>query len=793
MGDILKTPIIEEVEQSFLDYSLSVITDRAIPSAEDGLKPVQRRILWDMFDKGYRNDKKFVKCAQPVGDTMGRFHPHGDSSIYGALVWLSQKWSMRYPLIDFHGNNGSRDGDSPAAYRYTECKLSQVGEEMLADIKKNAVDWQLAYTDEEEEPTYLPGCIPNLLVNGTMGIAVAMACSFAPHNMNEIMDASIKLLDNPEATINDLMECITGPDFPTGGLLINKDELASAYKTGKGRARIRGEYVIESDKGKDSIVFTSIPYKVSKEDLIIEIDKLCETGKIDGIASIRDESSKGEVRLVIEMAKGVSTGPALAKLFKMTRLEDTYSINQVALVNKSPKLLNLKQLIQAYIDHQKDVLLRVTNFDLEKIKARIHILEGLLIALEDIDNVIALIKASESAAAAKTSLMAKYKLSEVQAKAILDMKLSKLAKLEKIEIENEKKDLLNKSDELNQILKNPVPRLTEIFTDLKKKYGDTRRTTITQIAPETKEEKEIEFVEPEKCVVVLTESGCIKRIPATSFRTQKRNGKGVKTQDDITSMVLRTNTIDSLMIFTDQGRMYRLLVNDIPVGTNVSQGQSIKSLVAMETDENPAIIYSIYRDTDAKFVFFTTKNGIVKKTALEEYVNTKKKSGITAINLRDGDSLASVCLVKDEDMILLTKNGMGIRFNSMDVGATSRATVGVKGMNFKPDDEIVSAIPVRNKTDDLAIFTSTGLGKKFASAELPLQKRGGKGLICHKVSAAAGTLAASALVSDADSLLLCGDKTGICIAATEIPSLGRASIGNQMLKGNGTLISASKV
>ena len=793
MGDILKTPIIEEVEQSFLDYSLSVITDRAIPSAEDGLKPVQRRILWDMFDKGYRNDKKFVKCAQPVGDTMGRFHPHGDSSIYGALVWLSQKWSMRYPLIDFHGNNGSRDGDSPAAYRYTECKLSKAGEEMLADIKKNAVDWQLAYTDEEEEPTYLPGCIPNLLVNGTMGIAVAMACSFAPHNMNEIMDAAIKLLENPEATINDLMEYITGPDFPTGGLLINKDELASAYKTGKGRARIRGEYVIESDKGKDSIVFTSIPYKVSKEDLIIEIDKLCETGKIDGIASIRDESSKGEVRLVIEMAKGVSTGPALAKLFKMTRLEDTYSINQVALVNKSPKLLNLKQLIQAYIDHQKDVLLRVTNFDLEKIKARIHILEGLLIALEDIDNVIALIKASESAAAAKTSLMAKYKLSEVQAKAILDMKLSKLAKLEKIEIENEKKDLLNKSDELNQILKNPVPRLTEIFTDLKKKYGDARRTMITQIAPETKEEKEIEFVEPEKCVVVLTESGCIKRIPATSFRTQKRNGKGVKTQDDITSMVLRTNTIDSLMIFTDQGRMYRLLVNDIPVGTNVSQGQSIKSLIAMETDENPAIIYSIYRDTDAKFVFFTTKNGIVKKTALEEYVNTKKKSGITAINLRDGDSLASVCLVKDEDMILLTKNGMGIRFNSMDVGATSRATVGVKGMNFKPDDEIVSAIPVRNKTDDLAIFTSTGLGKKFASAELPLQKRGGKGLICHKVSAAAGALAASALVSDTDSLLLCGDKTGICISATEIPSLGRASIGNQMLKGNGTLMSVSKV
>ena len=792
MGDILKTPIIKEVEQSFLDYSLSVITDRAIPSAEDGLKPVQRRILWDMFDKGYRNDKKFVKCAQPVGDTMGRFHPHGDSSIYGALVWLSQKWNMRYPLIDFHGNNGSRDGDSPAAYRYTECKLSKAGEEMLADIKKNAVDWQLAYTDEEEEPTYLPGGIPNLLVNGTMGIAVAMACSFAPHNMNEIMDAAVKLLENPEATINDLMEVVTGPDFPTGGLLINKDELATAYKTGKGRARVRGEYVIESDRGKDSIVFTSIPYKVSKEDLIVEIDKLCESGKIDGIASIRDESSKGEVRLVIEMAKGVSTGPALAKLFKMTRLEDTYSFNQVALVNKTPRLLNLKQLLQVYIDHQKDVLLRVTNYDLEKIKARIHILEGLLIALEDIDNVIALIKASESAAAAKTALMAKYKLSEVQAKAILDMKLSKLAKLEKIEIEDEKKELMAKSEELNQILKNPVPKLTEIFTALKKKYGDARRTTITQAEPETKEEKEIEFVEPEKCVVVLTESGCIKRIPATSFRTQKRNGKGVKTQDDITTMVLRTNTIDSLMVFTDQGRMYRLLVNDIPVGTNVSQGQSVKSLIAMEADENPAVIYSIYRDTDAKYVFFTTKNGTVKKTALEEYVNTKKKTGIAAITLREGDSLASVCLVKDEDMVLLTKNGMGIRFNSTDIGATSRATIGIKGMNFKADDEIVVAMPVRHKEDDLAIFSSVGTGKKFPVSELPTQNRGGKGLICHKVSAAAGNIAAAALVSDGDSLLLCGDKTGICVQATEIPALGRAAVGNQMLKGN-TLLSASKV
>ena len=792
MGDILKTPIIEEVEQSFLDYSLSVITDRAIPSAEDGLKPVQRRILWDMFDKGYRNDKKFVKCAQPVGDTMGRFHPHGDSSIYGALVWLSQKWNMKYPLIDFHGNNGSRDGDSPAAYRYTECKLSKAGEDMLANIKKNAVDWQLAYTDEEEEPIYLPGTIPNLLVNGTMGIAVAMACSFAPHNINEIMDSAIKVLEYPETTVKDLMEIVTGPDFPTGGILINKDELYSAYATGKGRARIRGEYHIESDKGKDSIIFTSIPYKVSKEDLIIEIDKLCEAGKIDGINSIRDESSKGEVRFVIEMAKGVSTGPALAKLFKMTRLEDTYSINQVALVNKSPKLLNLKQLIQVYIDHQKDVLIRVTNYDLEKIKARIHILEGLLIALENIDNVIKLIKSSESAATAKTALMSQYNLSEAQAKAILDMKLSKLAKLEKIEIENEKKEKMLEAERLEDILKNPTPELKKIFEGVKKSYGDARKTTITQIAPETKEEKEIEFVEPEKCVVVLTEGGCIKRMPTSSFRTQKRNGKGIKNQDDITSMVLRTNTIDSLMVFTDKGRMYRLLVNDIPVGTNSSIGQSIKSLIAMETDENASVIYSIYRDTDAKYVFFTTKNGVVKKTALEEYVSTKKKTGISAITLREGDSLASVCLVKNEDIILLTKNGMGIKFSSLDVGATSRSTVGVKGMNFKEDDEVVATLPIRNKNDELAIFSSIGTGKKFKLDELPIQKRGGKGLICYKATAAAGSVAAGALVSNDDSLLVCGDKSSICISATDIPSSSRASIGNQVIKGN-SILSVSKV
>lgn len=791
MGEILQTPIIHEVEQSFLDYSLSVITDRAIPSAEDGLKPVARRILWDMFDKGYFNNKKFVKCAQSVGDTMGRFHPHGDTSIYGALVWLSQPWNMRYPLISFHGNNGSRDGDEAAAYRYTECKLSKMGEEMLADIKKNTSDWQLAYTDEEEEPIYLPGRIPNLLVNGTSGIAVAMACSFAPHNLNEVMDAAKYLLDNPTCEIKDLLTFIKGPDFPTGGMIINKDELLNTYITGKGRARIRGEYTIESNKGQDSIVFTSIPYKVSKTQLILDIDKLCEDGTLEGITAIRDESNIQGVRFVIELAKGVSAEPIISKLFKNTRLEDTYSINQVALVNKKPEVLNLKRLLEIYNEHQKDVLIRKTNFEAEKIRARIHILDGLLIALEDIDNVIALIKKSESAAAAKVNLINQYNLSEAQAKAILDMKLAKLAKLEKVEIQEEKNNLVKELDHLNNILANPIPEMKNIYTEIEKNYGDERRSTITQVAI-TKEEKEIEFVEPEKCVVVMTEGGSIKRIPTSSFRTQKKNGKGIKSQDDITSCVLRTNTIDNLMIFSDKGIMYRLLVDNIPVGTNTSVGQSIKSLVNMAVDENPATMYSIYRDTNAKYVLFTTKNGLVKKTTLDEYIKTKKKTGIAAIALRENDRLASVSLIDNEPILLLTKNGYIIRFNSSEITPTSRSTYGIKGITLSEGDEVVMALPIRHDTDNLAVFTTGGMGKKVPLTEITIQKRGGKGLYIYKPTASTGNVISASLIDDNDNLLISGNSASICISAKDIPVLGRTSIGNQMIK-SGSIKSVTKV
>ena len=771
----------QELGTNFIEYAVAVNTDRSIPNANDGFKPVAKRIIYGTYDSGYKSDKPHVKCANIVGQVMANWHPHGDSSIYGALVRLSQPWTMRYPLIDFHGSNGNIDGDGPAAYRYTEARLTKLVEDgMLFGIKKNNVDFIDNYSETDKEPIELPAIFPNLLCNPNSGIGVAIACNWAPHNLREVAQAIYDYIDGKEPML-------PGPDFPTGGIVINKDDIPNIMKTGHGSIKLRGKHHIE----KNNIVFTEIPYGVTTEALMTQIGEACDSGEIIGVENIRNESNKKGFRLVIECEKNASIMTILNKLFAKTNLQTSFSYNQVALVDKTPTELNLKDCVKIYVDFNTKTIVREVLFDIKKINERLHIIAGLIKALDIIDDIIVMIKSSESAAAAKATLIT-WGFSEEQAKAILDMKLSKLAKLEKEELKAEEKELKTQLMILQEIAENPIPELRKRLEALVKKYGDDRRTELIQISS-SKEEKEIEFVEPEKCVVVLTESGNIKRIPTASYRTQKRNGKGIKTQDEITSMILRTNTIDSLMVFTDKGKMYRLLVNDIPVGTNVSHGQSVKSLVNMEADENPAIIYSIYRDTNAKYVFFTTKNGIVKKTALDEYINTKKKSGVAAINLREDDSLASVCLVKDEDMILLTKNGMGIKFSSLDVGATSRATVGVKGMTFKDDDEIVAALPVRHKEDALAIFSTIGTGKKFACADLPLQKRGGKGLICHKVSSTSGNITSAALVSDEDNILLCGDKTSICVAATDIPTLGRASIGNQMLKGNKTLLSVSKV
>ena len=780
--NIQTSDLIKEMGQNFIEYAVACNSDRAIPDAKSGLKPVAKRIIYGTFDQGHSSAKPHVKCADIVGKVMGEWHPHGDSSIYGALVRLAQPWVMRYPLIDFHGSMGNRDGDGPAAYRYTEARLGKLAEDgMLCGIKKNNVDYMPNYSETKDEPVTLPSLFPNLLCNPNTGIGVAVACNWAPHNLGEVAQAIYDYMDGKEPTL-------PGPDFPTGGLIINKNDIPNIMKTGKGSVKIRGKYNIEDN----NIVFYEIPYGVGTEDLMNEIGAAADEGKINGIKNIRNESNRKKgFRLVIECDKGASIATIINLLFKETSLQTSFSYNQVALIDKTPTELTLKDCIKIYIEHNTECIRRETEFDIEKAKAKLEVVEGLLKALEDIDNIIALIKASASAAAAKTALMEKYAFTEPQAKAIVDMRLGKLAGLERIEIENEKKELLSTLEDLEAILQNLGGELRLRLSELVKKYGDARRTELCQVADSTQEEKEIEFVEPEKCVVVMTEGGSVKRIPQTSFRTQKRNTKGVKTQEDITSCVIRTNTIDSLMIFTNQGNMYRLLVDNIPVGTNTSKGTPISGLIEMNENEKPTVIYSIYRDTDAKYIMFVTKNGIVKKSSLDEYTKTKKKNGILAINIKENDELASVFLVKDEDIIITTEYGNAIRINSLEIGATSRATSGVKGITLNKDDAVTCALPVHDEKDQLAIFSDKGLGKKIKLTDLPRQKRAGKGLAVTKL-AEGDFVSAAALVSDEDNILIVGNLSSVCISATEIPALTRPSAGNQMIKGN-KLKSVSKI
>lgn len=779
--NIILTPVVGEVEQSFLDYSLSVITDRAIPAVEDGLKPVMRRILWEMQEDGLASNKQYVKCATPVGNTMAKYHPHGDSSIYGALVHASQPWTMRYPLIDFHGNNGSRDGDGPAAHRYTECRLSQIAESTLEHIKKNTVDWIPNYSETGEEPVYLPGRFPNLLCNGTTGIAVAMACSFAPHNLNEVMEAAQKVLTG-DYTEDELLECIKGPDFPTGGIIVNQKELRDAYRTGKGRVRIRGEYHVESKSGRDTLVFDSIPYKISKENLILEIDTLCEEKKIEGITEIRDESNKKGVRFVIELAKGINGDVIANKLYRLTELETTYSINQVALVDKTPRLLSFKTLVEKYVEHQENVFLRRLNYELEKLKDRIHILHGLAKAVEDIDNVIQLIKSAENSTDAGVKLRAKYGFTEVQAKAILDMKLSKLAHTEKIAIENELEEKQKKADALIILIENRAARCVALsgeFTEFAKKFGDARRTTVTNIEM-TAEEKEVAEIVPENCVVVITEAGNIKRIPATSYRTQKRNGKGVKNQDEVIQNVIKTNTIDNLMVFSSFGKVYRLAVNDVPVGTNATRGTSIETLVAMDVGEKFVTLASVDRTApNGQYVWFITKNGVIKKTGLSEYAGMKRKTGVIAITLREGDSLVKVFVAPDSQLIVFTKNGMGLRFDGKNVSASSRTSIGVKAINMNEGDSVADVVYLSGEKD-IMIFAQNGIAKRVPLSEFVLQNRAGKGLICHK----SGDVVAACPVNEDNMILVVGNKTSICINIIDVSVGSRASQGVLAIKDN---------
>ena len=792
VDNIIQAPIVQEVEQSFLDYSLSVITDRAIPAVEDGLKPVMRRILWCMQESGYKGDKNYVKCARPVGDTMGKYHPHGDSSIYGALIGASQPWNMRYPLIDFHGNNGSRDGDGPAAMRYTECRLSKISEATLDGIKKATVDWSPNFDETAQEPVYLPGLFPNLLCNGTTGIAVAMACSFAPHNLGEVMDAATAYLRGTATNSGDLADIIVGPDFPTGGEIINQRELRSIYTTGKGRVRIRGQYVVEKGKaGAENLVFTSIPYKVSKEDLQSTIDALCEEGKLSGVAEIRDESNRDGVRFVLVPQKGTNPDVLASRLYELTDLETTFNVNMVALVDKTPKQLTLVDIIKYYCEHQKDVCRREDKYDEAQLAARIHILEGLCKALEDIDNIIALIKASKNKADAHSNLISKYGFTAPQADAILAMTLSRLANMEKLAIQNELQD---KNEERAIILARMadetlfINHVIERLQNFKTKFADARRTSLIHIE-KTKEEKEIAQITPEDVVVIITEAGNVKRVPAKNFKVQKRNGKGVKTQDDIVLATIDTNTIDVVLAFTNKGKVYRIGVDTIAEGTQATRGVSVNTLVEMDAGETVVAATSVARDKkNGEFVWFTTKNGIIKKTNISEYVGSKRKAGVQAINLREKDAIVSVWVGKNTDVLLLTEKGMSIRFDGATVGATGRTSVGVQGIKLNADDYVACGLGV-NEKEQVFIGYSDGSRKRCNVTEFTRQNRAGKGL---KVGCVGRLVTGVANIEDTDSLFLSGDSGSICIKASDLALSGRMGSPVKVIKGS-RLITAAKV
>jgi len=768
----MQNDVTKELGTNFIEYAVAVNTDRSIPDAKSGLKPVARRILYGAFDTGRTSAKAHVKCARIVGDVMGSLHPHGDSSIYGALVRLSQDWVMRYPLIDFHGNNGNVIGDGPAHMRYTEARLAKISEDgLLNGLKKNAVDFIPNYDETSEEPVTLPAIFPNLLCNPNEGIGVAMACKWAPHNLNEVAEAILQYLNGEEPML-------PGPDFPTGGIVINKNDIPNIMRTGHGSVKVRGVYKIE----KNNLVFYEIPYGQTVEGIVEEIGKVCEEGKIDGIEDVRDETNKKGIRIVIECKRGCNPDTIANKLYVHTNLQSSFSYNMVGLVGKTPTELNLKDCIKIYVDHNIECIVREAAFDRDKALARLEVVDGLLIALADIDNVIAIIKKSESAAAAKQALIDKYEFTDLQVTAILNMKLSSLAKLEGVKLENEKEDLHKKIQNLDEIVRLENKQIEELkrrLDEIVKKYGDARRTELAQIE-EPKEEKEIALVEPEDVIIIVTQSGDIKRIPKTSFKVQKRNGKGIKTQDDAILSTISTNTIDTLLIFTSEGRMFRLLVDNVPEGTNATRGINLSTLVKLNGNEKIMYVTSQFRETDAKYVVFFTNKGLIKKTKLEEFKNTKKTTGIQAIKFKDGDSLANVTLLNDEDVIVITKNGMGIKFVTKDIAFIGRIAAGVKAIKLKEGDEVLVGLPISKRhNNDLGIFTTSGLGKRIRTSEIPAQNRGGVGVIVSD-----GSVAGAALIDDSDNLLIIGRPNSICIEAKGISVMGRTAAGVQVVNGS---------
>ncbi|HGR2057260.1 TPA: DNA gyrase subunit A [Streptococcus pneumoniae] len=787
--NLVNVNLTKEMKASFIDYAMSVIVARALPDVRDGLKPVHRRILYGMNELGVTPDKPHKKSARITGDVMGKYHPHGDSSIYEAMVRMAQWWSYRYMLVDGHGNFGSMDGDSAAAQRYTEARMSKIALEMLRDINKNTVDFVDNYDANEREPLVLPARFPNLLVNGATGIAVGMATNIPPHNLGETIDAVKLVMDNPEVTTKDLMEVLPGPDFPTGALVMGKSGIHKAYETGKGSIVLRSRTEIETTKtGRERIVVTEFPYMVNKTKVHEHIVRLVQEKRIEGITAVRDESNREGVRFVIEVKRDASANVILNNLFKMTQMQTNFGFNMLAIQNGIPKILSLRQILDAYIEHQKEVVVRRTRFDKEKAEARAHILEGLLIALDHIDEVIRIIRASETDAEAQAELMSKFKLSERQSQAILDMRLRRLTGLERDKIQSEYDDLLALIADLADILAKPE-RVSQIIKDeldeVKRKFSDKRRTELMIGQVLSLEDEDL--IEESDVLITLSNRGYIKRLDQDEFTAQKRGGRGVQgtgvKDDDFVRELVSTSTHDHLLFFTNKGRVYRLKGYEIPEYGRTAKGLPVVNLLKLDEDESIQTVINVESDrSDDAYLFFTTRHGIVKRTSVKEFANIRQ-NGLKALNLKDEDELINVLLAEgDMDIIIGTKFGYAVRFNQSAVRGMSRIATGVKGVNLREGDTVVGASLITDQ-DEVLIITEKGYGKRTVATEYPTKGRGGNGMQTAKITEKNGLLAGLMTVQGDEDLMIITD-TGVMIRTNlaNISQTGRATMGVKVMR-----------
>ena len=789
-GKIIERDIEKEMRTAYIDYAMSVIVSRALPDVRDGLKPVHRRILYAMHEDGITADKPYRKCANTVGSVLGRYHPHGDSSVYDAMVRLAQDFSMRYMLIDGHGNFGSVDGDGAAAMRYTEARMSKIAAYMLTDIEKNTVDFMPNYDDRLQEPTVLPARIPALLINGSSGIAVGMATNIPPHNLSEVIDGIIKIIDEDEVTDEDLMKVIKGPDFQTEGIILGIDGIKQAYKTGKGKITLRAETNIEEMSGnRQRIIVSSLPYQVNKANLIKTISDLSKEKKVEGISECRDESDRiDRVRVVIELKRDANAQVVLNQLFKHTQMQTTFGIIMLALVNGEPKILTLRQCLDCYIDHRKEVILRRTQFDLDKALARAHILEGLKIALDYIDEVIQIIRASYDDP--KERLMERFGLSDIQAQAILDMRLKTLSGLQREKIEEEYNQLMDLIEHLRAILNSEklvFDIIKEELLEIKEKFGDERKTKI--VAAEGEIDLE-DLIKEEQCVVALTHLGYVKRMPIDTYRSQKRGGKGITgiatREGDFVKQIFTTSTHDMILFFTNKGKLYKLRGYEIPEAGRTARGTAIVNLLSLDPGEKVSAVIPIQNFADGKYLLMATKNGLIKKTSLKEY-DTTRKNGLQGITLKDEDELIGVRLTDGEDnVVLVTRNGLCITFDEKDVRPIGRVAQGVIGIRLDDDDEVIGmeSVIVGGRATLLAI-TENGFGKRTELDEYRVQKRGGRGVITYKITPKTGKIVGVRIATEEDDVMLITDTgTIIRINVKDISILGRSTQGVTLMRTN---------